>query len=205
MLREFSDWWFQLNNHSWAPNDRACVSVLKQTRVCWNRTLSSTDWGLFTQELQFRFVSLCLVLVVKSNPCRHPALECFHSTLPPSSHNHLSFWLILTESKYEIQVEKRSTIDSGSVFLGILIARSLGQHLPISRSFPLLLHSHRLFTSALFNYHLSEMAVGFCFKKSVVLSVTTCISLELIPASSPILKCLHTPLMLWNTLMMPAL
>lgn len=164
---EFSDWWFQLNNHSWAPNDTrrwACVSVFEQTRVCWNRTLSSTDWGLFTQELQFRFVSLCLVLVVKSNPWRHPALEYFHSTLPPSSHNHLSFWLILTESKYEIQVEKRNTIDSGSVFLGILITRLLGQHLPISRSsISLLLHSHRLFTSALFNYHRCRNGSGFLF------------------------------------------
>lgn len=49
------------------------------------------------------------------------------------------------------------------------------------------------------------MAVGFCFKKSVVFSVTTCISLELIATNSLILKYLHTALMLWNTLMMPVL
>lgn len=205
---------FQIDDFNWTiiaelltTRRWACVSVLKQRRVCWNRTLSSADWGLFTQELQFRFVSCCLVLVVQANPRRHPALEYFHGTLPPYSHNHLSFWWSLTERKYEIQVEKRNTIDSGSVFLGTLIARSSGQHPtpPFSLS-SLFCSTH---TCCLHLPYLTitsaKMAVGFCFKKSVVFSVTMCISFELIATSSLILKYLHTPLVLWNVFMMPVL
>ena len=191
-----------------APNDKALgvVSVLKQRRVCWNRTLSSADWGLFTQELQFRFVSRCLVLVVQANPRRHPALEYFHSTLPPYSHNHLSFWLSLTERKYEIQVEKRN-----NDWLGQRLSRN--SDCQIVRTAPPPVSLSSLFCSThICCLHLpyltitsAKMVVGFCFKKSIVFSVTMCISLELIATSSLILKYLHTPLMLQNVLMMPVL
>ena len=166
MLREFSDRWFQLNNHSWAPNYTRrwpCVSVLKQTCLlesdplkCWLRTLHprAAVLGLWV-------AALCWWFSQTLEDTQHSST--FTAPSPPYSHNHLSFWLILRERKYEIQVEKRNTIDSGSVFLGTRIARSSGQHPPLPSLLSFLLRSHMLFTSALFNYHLCKNGSGFLF------------------------------------------